>query len=938
MTPKVSNSSIYSNFPQIDKREYSSVTNSNYATPSIFINNTTVPHLEAENLRLQNYIDNLGRRAPEEDLMLLKELMEKHDYMKALLEKFEKEEREQRYNEDIMFRSESFDKETLKYDIEYIVKVGDNLHDIAEQELEKTLGRKPSPAEIDNHIASIVAANDLKSLIVYVDQNILVGKKPEPVVEQTTSETKNDDVFENFSNMNIEQEINNIFNNSKNNEEAIEEYITKLKNTMISKGIYCEDLEYEKTNLFSCKDTKAQKISLIGITERFQTRSQIKPTKGEISKDFSDIIIDQEGINNCWWLSTIGAISKTDSGQKALSNLITDINNKTISIKFESMEEPYVIPLEQVYASTEYSNSSLQVRALEIACARFMAENPDLPDIFKLKVGGENSFSEGGFHNIALSVMFGHYTFKNQLNLTQLEQAREYILKKDSVDIEPILNYLGVSLSRDNSVEYYHDPQNIKNALNEQKVVFICSAKGYFNQTGLEENKELNNNHKVSHYNHAMYVDKVQEEIINGKKETFIYVKDPHLDNGETVHKYTQEEFKKQFPFVFFSSPTEPSVLNIKNEFANKILTNFPAYIVNMEDKNLSESEKTEMTIKFYANILADATEEEDNFLRGLLEIIRKDTKLNNFIQKAIDESIDEAIYSIIKEEIGLSYKNIGGTAYSLHSYLYNFAKDLLKDESTYDLLKNAATFKDSKDYPWYKSLCHAAKTFHNSACVAGENIENALLTGNTAGKVAEELVKNWIGDCWYVDECAGFVTNTVASALGDVAGGYAIGQEAYEESYKFLKDCGIPNLIRKPASAVYGLGAGVWGAGANVLMDAGEKTYRFVNWADEKLDQAGDYIAETYQDVKEGVKEGAEWVADTAVDAYEGAVDLANDAGEYVEDLYNDAEKEVKKVVRNAEKELKKVRYNTKKVIKNAGKFIGKQCDGVANWVKGIF
>ena len=36
-----------------------------------------------------------------------------------------------------------------------------------------------------------------------------------------------------------------------------------------------------------------------------------------MNEDFSDIIIDQEGINNCWWLSTIGAISKTDSGQKA---------------------------------------------------------------------------------------------------------------------------------------------------------------------------------------------------------------------------------------------------------------------------------------------------------------------------------------------------------------------------------------------------------------------------------------------------------------------------------------------------------------------------------------------------------------------------------------------------------------------------------------------
>lgn len=203
-------------------------------------------------------------------------------------------------------------------------------------------------------------------------------------------------------------------------------------------GIYIEDIIKEfNDELNYQKDTwttaNAERLEVIirKLIDRLNNADQSKniAPNGKIDKNFY-----QGAVGDCWLLAPIKAISMSPKGLKILNDSIKVHPNGDVTVTLKGVKKSYTFTRKEIYGSTQLSTGDLDVRAVEMAIDKYIAEERGIDDIFGDKQIDINSSHEEVAYRLLLGKGDWNHYYKKGSIIDEWLNGNRYEIRQEHID------------------------------------------------------------------------------------------------------------------------------------------------------------------------------------------------------------------------------------------------------------------------------------------------------------------------------------------------------------------------------------------------------------------------------------------------------------------------------------------------------------------------
>lgn len=171
----------------------------------------------------------------------------------------------------------------------------------------------------------------------------------------------------------------------KEREGYINEIKSKIMQSAKMKGVMVYDLveDYE----IKQKDISRTEILphtnnddlLAAVIERVESKGRENKTlikaNGKIDENFTQ---GQRG--DCWFLACIDSLSRSEKGKEILNNSLKADSKGNVTVTLQGVGKSYFVSAKELQEKGELANGDGDVRAIEIACSRYLNDNKDSLD------------------------------------------------------------------------------------------------------------------------------------------------------------------------------------------------------------------------------------------------------------------------------------------------------------------------------------------------------------------------------------------------------------------------------------------------------------------------------------------------------------------------------------------------------------------------------
>ena len=203
-------------------------------------------------------------------------------------------------------------------------------------------------------------------------------------------------------------------------------------------GVYIEDivkefnaeLDYQR-DTWTTADAKRLDAIVRKLMKRLNNADQSKniAPNGKIDKDFS-----QGASGDCWLLASIKAISMSPKGLKILNDSIKIESNGDVTVTLKGVNKSYTFTQTEISGNTQLSTGDLDVRAIEMAVDKYIAEERGIESeygVTRIDINGNNE-------QIAYKILLGkgnwdHFYDKDSIMDKWLNGDR-YEIRQEHID------------------------------------------------------------------------------------------------------------------------------------------------------------------------------------------------------------------------------------------------------------------------------------------------------------------------------------------------------------------------------------------------------------------------------------------------------------------------------------------------------------------------
>ena len=204
------------------------------------------------------------------------------------------------------------------------------------------------------------------------------------------------------------------------------------------KGIYIEDilqdfnkeLDYQR-DTWSRADTERLDAIANKLMRRFHLKNEAKniAPNGKIDGNFH-----QGAAGDCWLLASIKAISMCPKGLKILNDSVKVHANGDVTVTLKGVKKSYTFTRKEIYGNIQLSSGDLDVRAVEMAVDKYIAEERGI----KSNSGEKRIDINGNNEAIAYKILLGkgdwNHFYKKGSTLDEWLNGKRYEIRQEHID------------------------------------------------------------------------------------------------------------------------------------------------------------------------------------------------------------------------------------------------------------------------------------------------------------------------------------------------------------------------------------------------------------------------------------------------------------------------------------------------------------------------
>ena len=214
--------------------------------------------------------------------------------------------------------------------------------------------------------------------------------------------------------------------------------INMLTKLYADHGVYTEDilqefnkeLDYQR-DTWSRADAERLDSIVNKLIKRFNSADETKniAPNGKIDDYFY-----QGAAGDCWLLAPIKAISMSPKGLKILNDSVKVHSNGDVTVTLQGVKKSYTFTRKEIYGNKQLSTGDLDVRAIEMAVDKYIAEERGIETDFgerRIDINGNN---DAIAYKILLGKGYWNHFYEKGSNIDEWLNGKRYEIRQEHID------------------------------------------------------------------------------------------------------------------------------------------------------------------------------------------------------------------------------------------------------------------------------------------------------------------------------------------------------------------------------------------------------------------------------------------------------------------------------------------------------------------------